>query len=145
MSTCACASARRSQVITPPPSSLAELSRLPLILGTSAHDPLTLLTDSRQHASKTADNLRISDLEARLIATKQGLGVALLPDWLVDAAIQRGELHSWQSAIEPLYSAAPTAIWFVYPPKRIVSSKVRSFIDFVLAKIGPTPDWSILS
>ncbi|MCU1716790.1 LysR family transcriptional regulator [Pseudomonas sp. 5P_3.1_Bac2] len=129
----------------PIPTNLSELSRLPLILGTSVHDPLTLITDSRQLASKTADILRISDLEARLIAAKQGLGVALLPDWLADAAIRRGELHSWQPEREPLYSAPPTAIWFVYPPKRIVSSKVRCFIDFVLAQLGPAPDWSALS
>lgn len=129
----------------PTPPSLDELSALPLILGIAAHEPLSQIAESQQHVGKTAEHLRISDLEARLIAAKQGLGVALLPDWLADTAIKRGELHCWHPHWHPLYSTPAAAIWLVYPPKRIVSSKVRCFIDFVVARLGPTPDWAALS
>lgn len=85
----------------------------------------------------------INDIEARLIAAQSGSGVALLPTWLVGKALQDGSLvrvmPDWRCAP----AQGPAALWFVYPPKRIVSSKVRSFIDFMVARIGAPPYWSL--
>lgn len=87
-------------------------------------------------------SLVITDIEARLIAAQAGNGVALLPTWLVGQALGEGTLvpllADWQCAP----ATAPAALWFVYPPKRIVSSKVRSFIDFMVARIGTPPYWT---
>lgn len=89
-----------------------------------------------------APTLVITDIEARLIAAQAGSGVALLPTWLVGQALSEGTLQpllaDWQCAP----ATAPAALWFVYPPKRIVSSKVRSFIDFMVARIGSPPYWT---
>lgn len=85
--------------------------------------------------------LRINDLEAQLQAARLGLGAAWLPDWLAAGSIARGELQAWLPGWTLAGEGGPSAVWFVYPPKRIVSSKVRCFIDFVLEKVGRTPYW----
>jgi DNA-binding transcriptional LysR family regulator len=50
--------------------------------------------------------------------------VALLPDW------------------EGLIAPGPErAIWSVYPPKRVVSPKVRAFLGFLDQCFGRLPYW----
>lgn len=108
-------------------------------------DPLPLLWTGPQ-ASISEHYLPavvINDIEARLIAAISGAGIALLPTWLVGPALRAGSvvrvLGDWQCAP----ASEPAALWFVYPPKRIVSSKVRSFIDFMVARIGAPPYWAL--
>jgi DNA-binding transcriptional LysR family regulator len=90
-----------------------------------------------------APGVVINDIEARLVAATIGAGVALLPTWLVGPALRAGALvrvlADWQCAPP----SEPAALWFIYPPKRIVSSKVRSFIDFMVARIGSPPYWTL--
>ncbi|MFK3774009.1 LysR family transcriptional regulator [Pseudomonas sp. NPDC089406] len=86
-------------------------------------------------------SLRINDLEAQLIAVVEGLGVALLPTWLAHAPLCRGELVRWLPEWECQPDGGRSSLWFIYPPKRIVSSKVRSFIDFMVGRIGHSPYW----
>ncbi|KUR80254.1 LysR family transcriptional regulator [Novosphingobium sp. FSW06-99] len=87
--------------------------------------------------------IRINDYDALLQATIDGLGVALLPRWLVAGAIEAGTLvallpgYTW--SVDTTWGE--TAIWAVYPPKRIVSPKVRVFIDFVAQRVRDQHDW----
>ncbi|NWF09372.1 LysR family transcriptional regulator [Pseudomonas salomonii] len=87
------------------------------------------------------DCIRINDLDAQLLAARQGLGFALLPDWLVSKSLEAGELQVWLPHWNILGAEQAFAVWFVYPPKRIVSSKVRCFIDFIVEQLGETPYW----
>ena len=66
---------------------------------------------------------------------------ALLPDWLVAKSIETGELRVWLPHWTIRGAEQAFAVWFVYPPKRIVSSKVRCFIDFIVEQLGETPYW----
>jgi DNA-binding transcriptional LysR family regulator len=108
-------------------------------------DPLTLLCSGQPASVREhyAPEVVINDIEARLIAARTGGGVALLPTWLVGPALRDGGLvqvmEGWQCAP----ASEPAALWFVYPPKRIVSSKVRSFIDFMVARFGTPPYWTL--
>lgn len=61
-----------------------------------------------------------------------GCGVALLPEWLVQDALDSGELV----ALLPDYEFAPQGIYAVYPDARHVSAKVRTFIDFMRARVS---------
>jgi len=107
-------------------------------------EPLSLLWSGRKESISEhyVPGVVINDIEARLIAARTGAGVALLPTWLVAPALRDGSLvqvlAQWQCAP----ATEPAALWFIYPPKRIVSSKVRSFIDFMVARIGTPPYWS---
>jgi len=86
--------------------------------------------------------LRANDSEALLTCALAGQGVALLPTWLAHADLARGTLLSllpdWEGSIAQDFDKA---IWAVYPPKKIVSPKVRAFIDFFEARFRKPTYW----
>jgi DNA-binding transcriptional LysR family regulator len=86
--------------------------------------------------------LRANDSEALLEAVLAGLGIALLPTWLTGEAIMAGRLATllpdWEAMIAP---GPERAIWGVYPPKKVVSPKVRAFLSFIEARFGKPPYW----
>ena len=87
-------------------------------------------------------SFRANDSEALLQAVRDNLGLALLPTWLVADDLRAGRLvpllTGWAWMIAP---GPERAVWGVYPPKRIVSPKVRAFLDFMVARIGQPPYW----
>jgi DNA-binding transcriptional LysR family regulator len=86
--------------------------------------------------------LRANNSEALLDATLAGLGIALLPTWLTCDAISDGRLQpllpEWEALLAP---GPPRAIWGVYPPKKVVSPKVRAFLAFLEQRFGQPPYW----
>jgi DNA-binding transcriptional LysR family regulator len=87
-------------------------------------------------------HLRANDSEALRDAALSGLGISLLPTWLVGNDLREGRLMSilpaWEWSIAP---GPERAIWLVYPPKRIVAPKVRSFVEFLADRFGRPPYW----
>ncbi len=69
-------------------------------------------------------------------STVNGLGVALLPDWLVGEDLAKGRL----SRLLPDQTAAArsfdTAAWALYPSRSYLPQKVRVMIDFLRRKLG---------
>jgi DNA-binding transcriptional LysR family regulator len=67
---------------------------------------------------------------------RDGLGISLLVDWLVEADITNGLL----SRLLPEWTIAAgegeAAVWVVYPSRAFLPLKTRKFIDFVRGKIG---------
>ncbi|EKM5762054.1 LysR substrate-binding domain-containing protein [Cronobacter turicensis] len=57
----------------------------------------------------------------------EGCGVALLPAWLVNTALEEGKLVR----LLPAYRFPAQGVYAVYPDARHVSGKVRGFIDFL--------------
>ena len=84
---------------------------------------------------------RGDDSEAVLQLALAGCGVALLPTWLVGTALRDERLIHVLGDWEARTARAEPAIWAVYPPKKIVSSKVRAFVDFLAEVIGEPPYW----
>lgn len=125
----------------PVPATPAELACLSAILGVNAAGHFAFACAHETVPLAHSDCLRINDLDAQLIAVRQGLGFALLPDWLVAKPVDTGELHVWLPQWSILHAEQEFAVWFVYPPKRIVSSKVRCFIDFFVEQLGEIPYW----
>ena len=82
-----------------------------------------------------------NDSEALLAACAADLGIAMLPGWLTWQSSRAQHIQRLLPAWEFSMTNSETAIWLVYPRKKIVSSKVRSFIDFMVAKIGDKPYW----
>lgn len=83
-------------------------------------------------------NFRFScnDDEALYQACLQGGGIAILPDWLITGDLRENRLMRLFPDWEFSLYRDETAIQFVYPRKKIVASKVRSFIDFYITRIG---------
>jgi DNA-binding transcriptional LysR family regulator len=90
--------------------------------------------------------LRANDSEALLDAAIAGLGVALLPTWLVGPDIRANRLvtllQPWEWLIAP---GRTRSIWAVYPPKKVVSPKVRAFMTFFEKRFGKPPYWDVIS
>lgn len=72
-------------------------------------------------------NLHSNDGQALLVAARRGLGVALLPRPLAQAALAAGELRQ----ILPAYRSPEIGIHAVYPHQAFLPPRVRHFIDFL--------------
>jgi DNA-binding transcriptional LysR family regulator len=87
-------------------------------------------------------HLRANDSQTLRDAALSGVGVALLPTWLVGADIRQKRLVPVLPSYEWLIAPGPErAIWAVYPPKKVVSPKVKVFVAFLLQRFGQPPYW----
>lgn len=82
-------------------------------------------------------SLHVDDDEALSQAVLGGLGVALLPTFIVGKELQAGNLQAVLSEYVPI----ERHVYALYLPTRHLPSKVRAFIDFLVARIGPEPYW----
>jgi DNA-binding transcriptional LysR family regulator len=82
-------------------------------------------------------NLRLNDDDALAETVLSGLGIAVLPTFIIGKELQSGRLRSVLSEYIPL----ERHIYAVYLPTRHLSAKVRGFIDFLLKRFGPEPYW----
>jgi len=81
-------------------------------------------------------DLVANDVEVLLGAAESGLGIAMLPYWLVREPLEAGALVQ----LLPDYPIASTlqaaGIHFVYSPNRRQSRKVHAFMDHVSNRVG---------
>lgn len=85
--------------------------------------------------------LAANDVDALHGAALAGLGLCLLPRWIAQESLSRGALVpvlpelAWGEAARS-GGAGDAGIWLLYPPKRIVSPKLRAFMAFSLRVFG---------
>jgi DNA-binding transcriptional LysR family regulator len=60
-----------------------------------------------------------------------GMGLALLPNWLIDDDLQTGSLVNVFSDYQVTATNFSTAAWLVYPSRAYVPLKVRIFMEFL--------------
>jgi DNA-binding transcriptional LysR family regulator len=82
-------------------------------------------------------SLRINDDDTLSQAVLGGLGVALLPTFIIGGDLQAGRLQAVLADYVPL----ERRIYAVHLPNRHLSPKVRAFIDLLRARFGPVPYW----
>jgi DNA-binding transcriptional LysR family regulator len=77
--------------------------------------------------------------EALCAAALAGLGLILVPEWLVGIEIRNGNLRE----VLPEFRAVPEAspLHAVYPHQRHLPPKVRAFIDFLAARFAAQAGW----
>ena len=76
---------------------------------------------------RTAGWLTVNDGQSLLNACVSGLGIAYLPSFLYNDALEKGLV---EEAIPDL-PVDTQGIYAVYPPGRYTQPKVRAFIDFL--------------
>ncbi len=69
-------------------------------------------------------------------AALAGLGPTLLPNWLIDEAIARGQLVDLFPAYHVAATTFDTAAWLLYPSRSFLPHKVRVTIDFLREQLG---------
>jgi DNA-binding transcriptional LysR family regulator len=75
--------------------------------------------------------------DALRVAAIQGCGLAQLPTYMIGLDLQAGRLSSVLTDFEP--PASP--IHAIYPHRRYLSAKVRTFVDFLYERYQPVPYW----
>ncbi|MEH6477810.1 MAG: substrate binding domain-containing protein [Sneathiella sp.] len=83
--------------------------------------------------------LRANNGNVMLAAARQGLGVDLLPTFFCYDELARGELEPMLQAFED----DPISVYAVYPHRRHLTSRVRSFVDFLVDRFGERPYWDV--
>ncbi|HUP29414.1 MAG TPA: LysR substrate-binding domain-containing protein [Usitatibacter sp.] len=100
-------------------------------------DPWRLKGPDGDISVAASGNLRLNDDEALSEAVLKGLGIAVLPTFIIGEHLQAGRLQ----AVLADYVPPERHIYAVYLPNRHVSPKVRAFIDFLVARFSPKPYW----
>lgn len=89
-------------------------------------------------AVRVQGQLRTNNGDAMRIAASRGMGIAVIPSFIVSEELGNGVLvpllKGWGAAEE-------IALHAVYPPGRNPSAKLRSFIDFLVPRFGEHPVW----
>jgi len=91
-------------------------------------------------AVPVSGSLRINDDEALSQAVLGGLGLALLPTFIVGSELLAGRLVE----VLPDYLPAGRFIYAVHLPDRHLPMKVRVFIEFLQQRFGEDPYWDRL-
>ena len=68
-----------------------------------------------------------------------GAGIAYEPDFIVAPAVRAGRLVPLLRG----YAPPSIAIHAMYPSRRHLSAKVRTFVDFLVARFEGTPPWKL--
>ncbi len=65
-------------------------------------------------------------------AAMRGLGITLLPNFIVDEALAEGRLVK----VLENFERAPLTLFALYPSRRHVPAKTRRFLDYLLTRLG---------
>jgi DNA-binding transcriptional LysR family regulator len=90
-----------------------------------------------EHRIAARGVLRSNNADILRAAALSGLGIALLPSWAVGDDLRSGALTRILPGCEP----PPSAVYAVYPSNRLMSAKVRAFVDHLARRIGRMPYW----
>lgn len=91
--------------------------------------------DGDEQFVRVDGRLRANNGEALLEACLDGVGISLLPDFMLTDHLREGRLvrvlndwTEWQAGV-----------WALYPHNRHLSAKVRHFVDYLVEKFSPAP------
>lgn len=99
----------------------------------------TFLVDGRPHAVEIRGPITANNGNALLEAALRGMGILYGPTFIVAEAIRAGTLV-------PILKDYPLPLldmFAVFPGNRFVPWRVRSFVDFLAARLGPEPYWDL--
>jgi DNA-binding transcriptional LysR family regulator len=80
---------------------------------------------------------RANSGEALRTLAVRGEGIALEPSFLIEDDLRAGRLVALLAGHQPV----PTMIHVVYPHSRLLSVKVRTFVEFLAARFAHEQDW----
>jgi DNA-binding transcriptional LysR family regulator len=136
--------ARYKAMLCAAPSYLAEHGEPLSIDALAGHHCLFFSSRTRRQSWRFRDDqgswikapgrsrLRLDSGEAIRDAAVAGLGIALLPDFLVAQDLDAGRLQQ----VLPDLEAGDVEIVTIYPSKRLLEPRVRRFIDLLVEELG---------
>lgn len=120
------------------PASLEDLKQLPLITSSQTAQRLSMAgVQAGGHQSlRTRPRLISANFHFLCDAIVQGLGVGLVPDYMVQAPMERGEMQVLALKDGDL-DFLSTQKFLLYVPSRYQTQAVRTLIDFLVEKEHP--------
>jgi DNA-binding transcriptional LysR family regulator len=119
------------------PEDLAEHNCLLYLYLSSGNEWVFKGADGEIHV-RVQGNFKANNAYAIREAVLAGVGIALLPDWMVHDQVDRGEVKP----LLPEFATQPLEINAVYPSSRHLSAKVRTLIDFLQTEFAAIPAFS---
>lgn len=86
---------------------------------------------------ETSSRIVVNNGDAMRDMAIAGLGIIVLPRFIVAAALDSGALVEAMPGVRPV----PDAIYAVYPPTRHMPRKLRAMVDHLAASFAGTPPW----
>ena len=94
-----------------------------------------LSNDEHEIAVSVTGRLQVNSAEAATRAMRDGLGIALLPDFIIDKDLASGKVRR----LLPAYDIRDDQVYALYPHKHHLSAKVRVFVDHLARTLGKGP------
>jgi DNA-binding transcriptional LysR family regulator len=100
----------------------------------SSGDEWYLKNDNEERVVPTSGPIRVNNGDMLRLAAISGGGIVWGPRFIVEDDLRSGRL------VEVLtnYSTIELGIYAIYPSRKHLSAKVRTFVDFLVEKLGPT-------
>jgi len=120
------------------PTTPGELIRYPTLLFVYLAGGIwPLYKDGRQYPIKVNPILRSNNPDVLLEAAIRGMGLALLPTFVVSEALAEGAL----SQVLTSYQSLNPGIYAVYATQRHLPVKIQLFVDFLRDRLADPPYW----
>jgi DNA-binding transcriptional LysR family regulator len=98
----------------------------------AADNHWTLQGDDQEYAIAVHGAMCSNNGEVLRDAAVQGLGITLLPKFIVETQLQQGTLQ----IVLPDYPPSELSIYIIYPVNRHLSTKVRLVVEFIQQRLG---------
>ena len=124
------------------PACLDDLARHDCVVHSSGVGDRTWHFDGADGRASVEVNgpLRLDNDNAVRQAALAGLGIALLPTYIVGSDLREGRLR----VVLPDCEAPALSLFATYLPNRYLAAKVRVFVDHLVATFGAEPSWDAL-
>ncbi len=86
-------------------------------------------------AVEVGGRLRVNSSEGVRAGVLQGLGIGLVPMWLLKGDVERGDL----AVLLDDYASTPLPIQAVYPSRRFVPGRTRAMLDYLAGAFAAKP------
>lgn len=118
-----------------PVSSFDDLGSVPALIRNPPGVSWTLLDRGREVQVEVTPALSCNQGEPLLRAARRGMGIGLLPDFMTHRLEARGELVR----VLPELTGWTSGVYAIYPHRRLLSGRVRAFIDHLAESWQPAP------
>ncbi|WP_025916022.1 LysR family transcriptional regulator [Herminiimonas sp. CN] len=103
---------------------------------TSSGDEWHLRSDAMDAPIRIAGSIKANNGDMLRLAACNGAGIVFQPLFIVQDDLQAGRLVP----ILGEYTSIDLGIYAIYPSRKHLSAKVRTFVDFLVARLGAAPD-----
>ena len=100
----------------------------------SEREEWTFLGDAGEQTLAIKGSFCSNNGDVLAAAAMQGLGITLLPDFIVEEALAEGRLIR----VLENFERAPLTLFALYPSRRHVPAKTRRFLEYLLEQLGGT-------